>query len=83
MAHHQGMALCAIANALTGGVLERTFEKDPRVRAIEPLLEEKIPKMKRTKRLRARVEPDYVPTARGDRYSARAGRAEGQTMGRF
>ena len=66
MAHHQGMALCAIANALTGGVLERTFEKDPRVRAIEPLLEEKIPKMKRTKRLRARVEPDYVPAARGE-----------------
>lgn len=41
MAHHQGMTLCAICNALTGDALSRGFMDDPRARAISLLLEER------------------------------------------
>ena len=41
MAHHQGMTLCAICNALTGDKLVRGFMDDPRARAIALLLEER------------------------------------------
>src|SRR5207248_2616475 len=43
MAHHQGMALLAIDNALNGNVMPRRFHGDPRVRSAEPLLYERIP----------------------------------------
>ena len=33
MAHHQGMLLCAVANALTGNALSRAFCRMPKVRA--------------------------------------------------
>ncbi len=41
MAHHQGMLLCAIANALTGDALCRAFCRMPKVRAFLPLLRER------------------------------------------
>ena len=41
MAHHQGMALCALCNALTGDSLARAFMNDPRARALGLLLEER------------------------------------------
>ena len=43
MAHHLGMSLCAIANALCGGVLRRWFLSDPAMAAYTGLLQEKIP----------------------------------------
>ncbi|HEY3129173.1 MAG TPA: glucoamylase family protein [Acidobacteriota bacterium] len=43
MAHHQGMSLIAFDNVLNGGIMQRRFHSDPRVRAAEPLLCERIP----------------------------------------
>ncbi len=43
MAHHQAMGLLAIDNCLNGGAMQRRFHADPRVRATEPLLYERIP----------------------------------------
>ena len=41
MTHHQGMALCAMCEALTGGALSRCFMDQGAARALAPLLEEK------------------------------------------
>lgn len=43
MAHHQGMSLCAINNALNNNVLARRFMSVPEVRANEQLLFENMP----------------------------------------
>jgi cyclic beta-1,2-glucan synthetase len=43
MAHHQGMILGAIDNALHDNILQERFHRDPRVRATESLLYERIP----------------------------------------
>jgi cyclic beta-1,2-glucan synthetase len=43
MAHHQGMALLAIDNALHAHVMQARFHADPRVQAAEPLLFERMP----------------------------------------
>ena len=44
LAHHQGMTLTAIANALQGNRMVERFHADPRVRATELLLQEKAPR---------------------------------------
>ena len=44
MAHHQGMLLCALCNALTGDSLPRLFASLPRVQAHLPLLCESAPR---------------------------------------
>ncbi|MBR2796588.1 MAG: hypothetical protein IKE17_02430 [Clostridia bacterium] len=41
MAHHQGMALCAVCEALTGHSLRADFMAQPRARALSLLLEER------------------------------------------
>ena len=43
MAHHQGMGFLALTNFLHDNSLQRHFHDDPRVRAVEPLLHERIP----------------------------------------
>ncbi len=43
MAHHQGMSLMAINNVLHQGIMRHRFHADPRVKAVEPLLFERIP----------------------------------------
>ncbi|MCL2544536.1 MAG: glycosyl transferase family 36, partial [Clostridia bacterium] len=43
MAHHQGMVLCALCNALTEDSLVAAFHSSPRVEAFELLLEERTP----------------------------------------
>jgi cyclic beta-1,2-glucan synthetase len=43
MAHHQGMAFVALINFLHGNPFPRRFHSDPRVRAFESLLQERIP----------------------------------------
>ncbi|MEX0787622.1 MAG: glucoamylase family protein, partial [Anaerolineales bacterium] len=43
MAHHQGMGLLSLANFLHGNSFRRRFHADPRVRAVESLLQERVP----------------------------------------
>ncbi|HEU5318837.1 MAG TPA: glucoamylase family protein, partial [Chloroflexota bacterium] len=43
MAHHQGMTLVALDNALHGDVMPARFHADPRIRATESLLFERVP----------------------------------------
>jgi cyclic beta-1,2-glucan synthetase len=43
MAHHQGMALVAVANRLLGDPFPRRFHAEPMVRATELLLQERVP----------------------------------------
>jgi cyclic beta-1,2-glucan synthetase len=43
MAHHQGMSLLAVNNALHGQIMQRRLHDDVRVRAMESLLFERIP----------------------------------------
>ena len=45
MAHHQGMAFLALTNFLHGNPFPRRFHNDPRVRAFEALLQERIPNL--------------------------------------
>ncbi|HKP30422.1 MAG TPA: glucoamylase family protein, partial [Gemmatimonadales bacterium] len=44
MAHHQGMVIVAIANALHGGAMRARFHREPIVRASELLLQERTPR---------------------------------------
>jgi cyclic beta-1,2-glucan synthetase len=43
MAHHQGMGFLALTNFLHDNVMQRRFHSDPRVKAAEPLLYERVP----------------------------------------
>jgi cyclic beta-1,2-glucan synthetase len=43
MAHHQGMSLVALDNAINGSAMQNRFHADPRVQAAELLLQERIP----------------------------------------
>ena len=43
MAHHQGMGLLAIDNALLSGLMQERFHQDPLVQATEFLLQERMP----------------------------------------
>ncbi len=44
MAHHQGMTLVALANALQGGTMRARFHAEPIVQATELLLQERTPR---------------------------------------
>jgi cyclic beta-1,2-glucan synthetase len=43
MTHHQGMGFLSLANFTNGNLIQRRFHTDTRVRAVEPLLQERIP----------------------------------------
>ena len=43
LAHHQGMSLISINNVLNGGIIQRRFHADPKVQAVEILLQERFP----------------------------------------
>ena len=43
-AHHQGMSMVSLANAVLGSPMVRRFHSDPRVQATEPLLQERVPR---------------------------------------
>src|SRR4029079_16009252 len=53
MAHHQGMLLLAIANALHDGIVRAWFHADASVRATELLLQERTPRDVAVARVRA------------------------------
>lgn len=58
MAHHQGMVIAAIGNLLTGNLLVRRLISDPRMRAADLLLNERVPR-----ELPSEVErPERPPT---------------------
>lgn len=44
MAHHQGMTIVALANALLGGRMRERFHAEPMVQASELLLQERMPR---------------------------------------
>ncbi|MBP1605037.1 MAG: glycosyltransferase 36, partial [Acidobacteria bacterium] len=44
LAHHQGMTLVALSNALLGDLMVERFHADPRVQATELLLQERVPR---------------------------------------
>ena len=44
MAHHVGMTVVALTNALLGRVWQRRFHSDPLIRSVELLLHERIPR---------------------------------------
>ena len=44
MAHHQGMTIVALANALQQGRMRRRFHREPIIRASELLLQERVPR---------------------------------------
>jgi cyclic beta-1,2-glucan synthetase len=44
MAHHQGMTIVAIANALNAGAMRTRFHAEPMIRATELLLQERTPR---------------------------------------
>ncbi|NGM47573.1 glycosyl transferase [Rhodobacter sp. SGA-6-6] len=44
MAHHQGMTITAIANALLNGRLRERFHAEPMIQGVELLLQERIPR---------------------------------------
>ncbi len=43
MAHHQGMSLMSLNNLLNRGIMRKRFHADRRIKAVEPLLFERIP----------------------------------------
>jgi len=45
-AHHAGMSLVAMANAVTGDLMVRRFHSDPRIQATELLLQERVPRQR-------------------------------------
>jgi cyclic beta-1,2-glucan synthetase len=45
MAHHQGMSLIALADSLLGDPMPRRLRAEPMVRAVEVLLQERIPRV--------------------------------------
>ncbi len=59
MAHHQGMSLLAVCNALCGNVLQQHFHAEPQVLATELLLHERVPTI-----ALADLEEWLVPPAR-------------------
>jgi cyclic beta-1,2-glucan synthetase len=64
MAHHQGMTLVAIADALLAGVMRTRFHADPIVQATELLLQERTPRDVAVARPRAE-EVNADPNLRG------------------
>ncbi len=60
MAHHIGMSLVALTNALVSEVWQRRFHADPVVRSAELLLHERIPR-RLVLRASASGQPDQAP----------------------
>jgi cyclic beta-1,2-glucan synthetase len=73
MAHHQGMSVVAIANALQHGAMRTRFHSEPMIQATELLLQERMP------RDIAMSEPRIETVEAG----ARAGEIVSSTLRRF
>ncbi|MDZ7601592.1 MAG: glucoamylase family protein, partial [Hoeflea sp.] len=70
MAHHQGMTITAIANCVQGGRLRARFHAEPMIKAVDLLLQERVPRDASDAPPRAEEmqvaahEPDHVPAVR-------------------
>ncbi|KGF70808.1 glycosyl transferase [Hoeflea sp. BAL378] len=70
MAHHQGMTITAIANCVQGGRLRSRFHAEPMIKAVDLLLQERVPRDANEAPPRAEEmqvaahEPDHVPAVR-------------------
>ena len=62
MAHHQGMTIISIANALQGGRMRGRFHHEPMIQACELLLQERVPRDVVTAQARA----EEVKTSTGE-----------------
>ena len=69
MAHHLGMSMTAIGNALTGGRMRVRFMRDPRMRAYSELLEERLPVGALTLSREKIKTPKKPPRAEAGAYS--------------
>ena len=76
MAHHQGMALCAICNVLCDDALSRSFMSIPEARALRILLQEK-PIAGRHMRRKRTLQIAQKGNARPESNYRRRGRREG------
>lgn len=61
MAHHIGMGTVALANALTEGIWLRRFHSDPRVKAAELLLQERLPRAQTFQETQRAQPEDALP----------------------
>ncbi|MCR4282507.1 MAG: cellobiose phosphorylase, partial [Bauldia sp.] len=61
MAHHQGMTLAAVGNALTNDALVRRFHADRRMRTMELLLQERVPWEVPPEALRTEPKEERLP----------------------
>ena len=68
MAHHQGMILLALDNALNRDVMPARLGREPAVRAVELLLHERVPLDATAEAIRE-PEPAHGPAAAGDAVS--------------
>ena len=76
MAHHQGMILCAVANALTDFSLVRLFMDRPEARALSLLLQEKpAPRAKLSARPEQTAQPEHAASSESYARSGQCGRA--------
>jgi cyclic beta-1,2-glucan glucanotransferase len=71
MAHHMGMGLVALTNALTSQVWQRRFHGDPVVRSAELLLHERIPRRVVPQEPQGARPDEAMPEAELDRPSVR------------
>ncbi|MEA2712468.1 MAG: cyclic beta,2-glucan synthetase, partial [Gemmatimonadales bacterium] len=70
-AHHMGMGLVALTNALTSQVWQRRFHTDPVVRSAELLLHERIPRRVVPQEAQGARVDEALPEAELDRPSVR------------
>nr|WP_255604495.1 glucoamylase family protein [Oscillochloris sp. ZM17-4] len=63
MAHHQGMSLLALANALHDNVMQRRFHAEPLVQSAEMLLQERVPQTRPAQTVRATAREPQVAFA--------------------
>jgi cyclic beta-1,2-glucan synthetase len=71
MAHHQGMTIVAIANALHDGQMRARFHREPMIQACELLLQERMPRNVAVAHPRAEEVKASAPEARAEAPAVR------------
>ncbi|MFO0880853.1 MAG: glucoamylase family protein [Gemmataceae bacterium] len=71
MAHHQGMILVALANALLDDIMPARLARQPAVRAVDLLLQERVPLEAPVVQSRDEEQPDVSGSANTDAVSRR------------
>jgi cyclic beta-1,2-glucan synthetase len=75
MAHHQGMSIAALANALHAGAMRARFHREPMIQASELLLQERMPRDVAVAHPRAEEVKTVVATAGTDATERRVNAA--------